>query len=108
MFENLSPNTRLVLRAAAGIAIAIAAGFATLVLLFVGGVTFTGCFIECGDSNALGGSLLLAGSVLAAGLTVSSVVWGFIGWNRRVLTRVALTVAGVAALAVIVVVSASA
>ena len=65
MLERLSPTTRTVLRVAAGIAIGIAAGFATLILFFVGAVTATGCFIECNDPNVVGGSLLLAGAVLA-------------------------------------------
>ena len=105
MLDRLSPTTRTVLRAAAGIAIGIAAGFATLILFFVGAVTATGCFIECNDPNVLGGSLLLAGAIFAGALTVTSVVWGAIGWNRRVLVRVAATVAGLATLVVLVAVS---
>ena len=105
MLERLSPTTRTVLRVAAGIAIGIAAGFATLILFFVGAVTATGCFIECNDPNVLGGSLLLAGAVLAAAVTVTSVVWGAIGWNRRVLAKVAAAVAGLATLVVLVAVS---
>ncbi len=102
MFERLSPSTRTVLRAAAGIAIGIASGFATLILWFVGAVTATGCFIECSNPNVVGGSLLLAAAVLFAALTISSVVWGAIGWNRRVLFRVAATVAGIATLFILV------
>lgn len=105
MFERLSPRTRTVLRVSAGIAIGIAAGFATLVLLFVGAVTQTGCFITCSEPNPVGGGLLLAASVACAALTVASMVWGAIGWNRRVLTRVAASAAGLATLVVMVVVA---
>jgi hypothetical protein len=89
MFEQLSPNTRLVLRLAAGFAIAIAAGFSTIILYFVGAVTATGCFIECSEPNVVGGAFLLAGAVLSAAVTVAAVVWGFIGWKRQTLTKVA-------------------
>jgi hypothetical protein len=105
MLERLSPTTRTVLRVASGIAIAIAAGLGTLILFFVGAVTATGCFIECSDPNPVGGSLLLTGAVLGAAVTVTSGVWAVIGWNRRVLTRVAAAVAGPATLVVLVAVS---
>ena len=98
MLERLSPRTRIVLRVSAGIAIGIAAGFGTLILGFVGAVEATGCFFECTDPNPVGGGLLLAGAVLFAALTVTSVVWGAIGWNRRVLARVAASVAVLATL----------
>lgn len=98
MLERLSPEARTVLRVASGIAIAIAAGFLTLILYFVGAVTATGCFFECSDPNVVGGGLLLAGAVLSSALTVTAVVWGAIGWNRRVLVRVAGTVAALATL----------
>ena len=103
MTARLSPTTRTVLRAAAGIAIAIAAGFATLILFFVGGIEATGCFIECGEPNAIGGSLLLTGAVLAASITITSVVWGAIGWQRRVLIKVAGWTAVAATLLVLIV-----
>ncbi len=106
MLEQLSPTTRTVLRVAAGIAIAIAAGFGTLILFFVGAVTVTDCFIECGrDPNVLGGSLILAGGVLCASLTITAPVWGAIGWNRSVLIKTAGTVAALATLVVLVVVA---
>lgn len=104
MLERLSPTTRTALRVAAGIAIALAAGFATLILYFVGSVTATGCFIECNEPNVVGGSLLMAGAVLSAAVTVSAVVWGAIGWNRPVLVRVAATVAALATLLLLVIV----
>lgn len=102
MLERLSPTTRTVLRVAAGIAVGIAAGFGTLILFFFGAITATGCFIECNDPNPVGGALLLAGAVFGAALTVASVVWGAIGWNRRVLVKVAAAVAGLATLVVLV------
>lgn len=105
MLERLSPTTRTVLRVATGIAIGIAAGFGTLILFFIGAVTASGCFIECNDPNPVGGGLLLAGAVACASLTVASVVWGAIGWNRRVLVRVAASVAALATLIVLVAVS---
>ncbi|HEY5652327.1 MAG TPA: hypothetical protein VIW46_12835 [Acidimicrobiia bacterium] len=101
MLERLSPNTRTALRVAAGIAIAIAAGFGTLILLFVGGVTMTGCFIECGEPNPIGGSFLLAWAVLSASLSVTSAVWGVIGWRRRTLLRVGSAVAAIACLVIV-------
>lgn len=105
MIERLSPTTRTVLRVATGIAIGIAAALGTLMLFFVGAVTATGCFIECSDPNVVGGSLLLAGAVLGAALTVTSVVWGAIGWNRPVLFKVAASVAGLASVVVLVAVT---
>ena len=105
MLERLSPTTRTALRVTAGIAIAIAIGFGTLILFFVGAVTATGCFIECSDPNPIGGALLLAGAVFGAASTVTAVVWGAIGWNRRVLSRVAATVAVLATLVVLLAVS---
>jgi hypothetical protein len=107
MFENLSPTTRTVLRVAAGIAIGIAAGFATVVLFFIGAVTITGCFISCSDPNVIGGSFLLSGAVLSASLTVTAVVWGATGWQRRTLVRVATTVGVLASLLVLAVMSSS-
>lgn len=103
MLERLSPRTRIALRVAAGVAIGIAAGFLTLILFFVGGVTATGCFFECGEPDVVAGSLLLAGAVLSSALTISAIVWGVIGWNRQVLVKVAATVAGSATLLVLVV-----
>ena len=103
MTARLSPTTRTVLRAAAGIAIAIAAGFATLILFFVGGIEATGCFIECGEPNVLGGSLFLTGAVLTAAIAITSVVWGIVGWQRRVLVKVAGWTAVAATLLVLVV-----
>ncbi len=106
MLERLSPTTRTALRVAAGIGLAIAAGFVTLVLLFVGAVTVTGCFFECsGDPNVVGGGLLLTGSVVAAALAVTSVVWAAIGWKREVLVRVAAVVTGLSTILVLLVVS---
>lgn len=105
MFERLSPTARKALRIAAGIVLGIAAGFGTLILFFVGAVTATGCFIECSDPNPVGGGLLLAAAVAGAAVTVTSVVWGIVGWNRLVLVRVAASVAALAALVVLVSVS---
>jgi hypothetical protein len=104
MLERLSPATRTVLRAACGIAIAIVGGFGTFILAFLGGVTATGCFIECSEPNVVGGSLLLAGAIMCASVTVAAVVWGAIGWQRRVLGRVAGTVAALASAFVAVVI----
>ena len=89
MFERLSPTARKALRIAAGIVLGIAAG----------------CFIECSDPNPVGGGLLLAAAVAGAAVTVTSVVWGIVGWNRLVLVRVAASVAALAALVVLVSVS---
>lgn len=105
MLERLSPQTRTVLRAAAGIAIGIAAAFLTLILYFIGAVAATGCFFECTEPDVIAGSLLLAGAVLSSALTISAFVWGAIGWNRRVLIRVAGTVATLSTILVLAVLS---
>ena len=82
LIEQLSPTTRRVLRAALGVMIAIALGFATLALFFVGSIEITGCFISCGDPNVLGGSLFLAGSAVTTGLLFVALGWGA-GMNGR-------------------------
>lgn len=96
MLDRLSPASRNVLRAASGIALATAGGLGTFILAFLGTVTATGCFIECNQPNVVGGSLLLAGAVMSASASVTAVVWGAIGWQRRVLGRVAGAVAALA------------
>jgi len=96
MFDRLSPAGRNVLRAACGIALATAGGFGTFILALLGTVTAIGCFIECNEPNVAGGSLLLAGAVMSASASVTAVVWGAIGWQRRVLGRVAGAVAALA------------
>lgn len=104
MLEQFPPAARTALRAVAGIGIAIAAGYGTLVLSFVGTVELVDCFIECGEGpNVLAGSLLLAGAVLCASATLTSVVWGAIGWQPRTLRRVATTVAGIASIILLVI-----
>lgn len=86
--EHLSPTTRTVLRAALGVAVGIGLGLATLVLLFIGTVEFTGCFFNCSDPNLVGGSLLLAGAAVTTGLLFASLGWAAGMNNRSRLVRV--------------------
>lgn len=80
--QQLSPTTRRVLRAVAGLLIAVPAGIATLVLYWVGSIEFTGCFFECGDPNPVRGSLFLLGAAITTGLVFASLGWG-LGMNGR-------------------------
>ena len=61
--------------------------------------------LRVGAGIAIGIAAGFAGAVIGAGLAVASVVWGAIGWNRRVLVRVTGTVAGLASLVVLLVMS---
>lgn len=104
MLERIPPKIRTVLRVAAGIAVAIAAGRGAMILLFLGFVTAVDCFIQCGSGpNLVEGGLLLAGGALCASLSLTSLVWAAIGWDRPALSRVAVTVAGLTTVVMLVV-----
>lgn len=86
--DQLSPTTRRVLRAVAGLVVAVPAAIGTLVLYWVGSIEFSGCFIECGDPNRGRGALYLGGAALTSGLTLVALAWaaGLAGRRRLLLT----------------------
>lgn len=85
----------LLLRLLLGGVAALVLGAAAYLLLFVGAIEATGCFIECGEPNLVVGVPLLGGAVLAAGSAVTAFVWGIVGGRLFPLWRVFAWAAGV-------------
>ncbi|MEX2423729.1 MAG: hypothetical protein WD990_07105 [Acidimicrobiia bacterium] len=92
------PRIHPAVQAIIGIAVAIGAGFGAFVSWFVGIVTFTGCFISCGEPNELGGMGLMAVTAVLVGLTLAALGYTFIGWSRETLIRLLLLGTGVGAM----------
>lgn len=98
MSTDPSPSIHPAVRAIIGIAVTIGAGFGALVAWFIGIVTFTGCFISCGDPNELGGMGLMAIAAVLVGLVVAGLGYAFIGWKREQMIRLWLIGTGVGAI----------
>ena len=86
--DQLSPTTRRVLRAVAGLVVAVPAAIGTLVLFWVGSIEFSGCFFECGEPNRVRGALYLGAAALTTGLTLVALAWaaGLVGRRRLLMT----------------------
>ncbi len=81
-----SPPRRLATTVLAG-GLALLGGFVAFQAAFWGMVTFTGCFISCGDADPLAGSLLLVGAVgllgVAGGLAHVAITAAVLGHGDR-------------------------
>lgn len=97
---NTDQNTTIhpAVRAIIGIAVTIGAGFGALVAWFVGIITFTGCFISCGDPNELGGMGLMAIAAGLLGVVFAGLGYAFVGWSRERMIRLWLIGIGVGAI----------
>lgn len=61
-----------------GLVAAAASGYASLVMLFIGAIEYTGCFLECSTPNRPVGAVLLVGAAAAA---VAAATYAF--FDRR-------------------------
>ncbi len=99
----LEPSRRwqfLPRRVALVVGLAAALYWPVVLGLFVGAVTFTGCFFDCGDANPVGGALLLLVPALLVGAWAGVVAWA--GGRADLWRRFAAIATGLAWLAVLV------
>ncbi|HSJ27687.1 MAG TPA: hypothetical protein VLB67_05705 [Acidimicrobiia bacterium] len=85
-------------RALIGAVVAAAAGWGTLVGWFVGVVSWSGCFISCGDPNQVLGLGAMGLAVVLFGTLVAAVGYAFVGWRRSLMVRLWLIAGGVGAI----------
>lgn len=91
---NIHPIVRIII----GSVTAAAAAGGALVTWFIAIVTFTGCFIKCGDPNRSGGLALMGLTAFLVGLFVAGIGYAVIGWSKERLFRLWLIGAGVGAI----------
>lgn len=82
--RRMSPTTRRVLRAVAGLVAAIALLFAAGIAYIIGAVVATGCFIACNDPDPTAGISILMAAVALLTLALAALWWGFFNrhWSR--------------------------
>lgn len=92
--KTIHPIVRILI----GSVTAAAAAGGAFVTWFIAIVTFTGCFISCGDPNEPGGLALMGLTAVLVGLFVAGVGYAVIGWAKERLFRLWLIGAGVGAI----------
>ena len=83
-------RTAPAIRVLGGLVVAAATGYAALVMLWVGMIEFTGCFLECSTPNHPKGILLLLGAAASAAAAVTAATYALFAHRIR-LTTVYLT-----------------
>lgn len=91
--KDLSPTTRTVLRVIVGLVGAVASGYASAGLFFVGLITYSGGLFGSTNPDVGLGALILGSAVAAATTAITLLVWAMTGWNKRRLARIALVTA---------------
>ena len=74
------------IRVAGGLVAAAASGYAALVMLFIGAIEYTGCFMGCSAPNRPLGVALLLGAAAAAAAAVTAATYAFFGRRFRLAT----------------------
>lgn len=79
------PTRSTLRRALISVATVIVFGFVGFILLFVGVVETTGCFLSCSEPNLLVGLPALAGAATSGSVGITSIVWAATGRPARTL-----------------------
>lgn len=92
-------------RLALGIAAAVASGYASLAMLFIGSIEYTGCFLECSAPNRPIGGLLLLGAAGSAAAAITALTYAFFDRRFPLVTTFLIAASGAVVLVMVIVAS---